>query len=69
MITPAEPFADHNGLVRVGDRLRYAPLSDEAKNQVFLTPESHVTKLIVRGAHFMPKHSGAVYVLAMLRQR
>ena len=64
-----EPFADHNGLIRVGGRLKYAPLSDEAKNQVLLMPDSHVTKLIVRGAHIMSKHSGTEYVLATLRQR
>ena len=64
-----EPFVDNDGLVRVGGRLKHAPLSDEAKNQVLLMPDSHVARLIVRGAHIMSRHSGTEYVLAQLRQR
>ncbi|XP_060871366.1 uncharacterized protein LOC132945610 [Metopolophium dirhodum] len=56
MITPASlaqlaPFVDNDGLIRVGGRLRYSALTEDAKHPILLPHSAHVTKLLIRHYH------------------
>ena len=65
-----EPLLDEEGILRVGDRLRNAPLSEKVRHPV-IVPKNHcVSKLVVRRAHeFQSGHSGKKYVLDLIRQK
>ena len=56
-------------LLRVGGRLRTAPLPLESRNQIILPKEEHVTRLIIEHYHRICGHSGREHVLALIRQR
>ena len=56
------------GLLRVGGRLRHAPIEPHAKHPVILPKQHHVVDLIVRHYHEICGHSGLEYVLSMTRQ-
>lgn len=56
------------GLLRVGGRLRDAPIEPHAKHPVILPKQHHVVDLIVRHYHEICGHSGLEYVLSMTRQ-
>ena len=58
-----------DGLLRVGGRLRHAPIETEAKYPVILPKRHHVVELIIREYHEISGHSGLEYVLSLLRQR
>ena len=65
-----EPFLDEEGIVKVGGRLRNAPLSEKARHPVIVPKNHRVSKLVVRRAHeFQNGHSGKEYVLALIRQK
>ena len=69
-IYPLEPFVDEEGILRVGGRLRNAPLSEKARHPAIVPKNHHVSKLVVRQAHeFQSGHSGKEYVLALFRQK
>ena len=63
-----DPFLSE-GLLRIGGRLGYAPISDEARHQIILPKRHHVVDLIVRYFHEIYGHSGIEYVLSIIRQR
>lgn len=56
-----------DGVLRVGGRLRRASLPQDAKHQIILPKNHHVTNLIVRHYHLVSGHSGREYVLSLLR--
>ena len=56
-----------DGVLRVGGRLRRASLPQDAKHQIILPKNHHVTNLIVRHYHLLSGHSGREYVLSLLR--
>ena len=56
-------------LLRVGARLRAAPLPLESRNQIIFPKEEHVTRLIIEHYHRVCGHSGREHVLALIRQR
>ena len=56
-------------LLRVGGRLRAAPLPLESRNQIILPKEEHVIRLIIEHYHRICGHSGREHVLALIRQR
>ena len=63
------PFLDEDGLIRVGSRLIYSDLPEEAKCPVILPKgDSNVTDLI-RETHCREMHSGAKQVLCTLREK
>ena len=63
-----EPTLDADSLMRVGGRLKYADIDPDAKQQVLLPRDHHLTELIVRHAHVVKcLHSGVEHVLAVLR--
>ena len=64
-----EPFLDE-GLLRVGGRLKNAPLPEKAQNPIILPKNHHVSRLVARRAHeFQSGHSGKEYVLSLIRQK
>ena len=56
-----------DGVLRVGGRLRCALLPQDAKHQIILPKNHHVTNLIVRHFHLLSGHAGREYVLSLLR--
>ena len=63
------PYLDDDGLVRVGGRLRKAPLSEETRHPVILDPKSEVTRLVILHHHLESRCAGDAQVLNNLRQR
>ena len=53
-----DPFLDHQGVLRVGGRLKYANLTASEKHPVILPKRSHVTNLVVSHYHEVVKHQG-----------
>ena len=62
------PYVDNEGILRVGGRLRRAPISEEAKHQIVLPKKHHLTDLIVSHEHRRKGHIGPAHVLSELRQ-
>ena len=58
-----------NGILRVGGRLRNSSIPQNAKHQMILPKEHHVSTLIIRHVHRAVKHQGYNHVLAELRQK
>ena len=58
-----------DGLLKVGGRMRYAPLNYAAKHPVLLPEKHHVTSLIIRDFHQINGHVGSQHVLALIRSR
>ncbi|XP_068750959.1 uncharacterized protein [Montipora capricornis] len=58
-----------NGLLRVGERLRKAPIGEEAKYPILLPKSHHLTNLIVRHYHETSGHAGVEHVLSLTRER
>ena len=64
-----EPFIDGDGILRVGGRLRAAPISDSAKHPAIIQKQHCVALLIARYYHVKEaKRCGGEYVLAALKQ-
>lgn len=58
-----------DGVIRVGGRLSRAAMPDDAKQQVILPKESHITQLVLRHTHDVTAHAGRNHMLAHLRQK
>ena len=58
-----------DGLLRVGGRLRHAPMEVDARYPIILPKRHHVTELFIREYHERCGHSGLDHVLSLLRQR
>ncbi|XP_015514777.2 uncharacterized protein LOC107220623 [Neodiprion lecontei] len=63
------PFLDQQGLLRVGGRLKHAPISFTKKHPILLPSHHHVTDLIIRETHKNAFHSGIQSTLSNLRHR
>ena len=61
------PFFDENKLLRVGGRLRNAPINYETKHPVIL-PKGHLVEIIIDFIHLRYYHSGFKLTLALVRQ-
>ena len=68
-ISPLSPFVDSAGMLRVGGRIKNAPIPASAKHQPILPKEHPVTKLIIIHDHRRNAHVGREHVLANLRER
>ena len=64
-----DPVLSADGIVRVGGRLKNAPVNEQVKSPVLLPKDHHVVFLIVRHFHQASGHSGRGHVLSLLRQR
>ena len=58
----------HNGLIKVGGRIRHANIPEESKHQVILSKYHHGTQLILRNIHENNLHVGREHTLAISRQ-
>ena len=56
-------------LLRIGGRLRKAPIQQERKHQIIIPKESPVAKLVARHYHEMAGHNGLEHVLSLIRER
>ncbi|XP_044597151.1 uncharacterized protein LOC123273738 [Cotesia glomerata] len=63
------PFIDQNGLLRVGSRLKHAPISFSTKHPILLPSHHYVTDLIIRETHKNAYHSGIQATLSNLRHK
>eukprot|EP00112_Aurelia_sp_Birch-Aquarium-sp1_P021942 Seg6027.3 transcript_id=Seg6027.3/GoldUCD/mRNA.D3Y31 product="hypothetical protein" protein_id=Seg6027.3/GoldUCD/D3Y31 len=63
------PFVDADGLLRVGGRLRNAPIPYSAKHQLILPQRHYMTKILILQTHEDNAHAGPEYTLSELRQR
>ena len=61
------PFIDSNNVLRVGGRLKNAPIPDASKHQMIIPRDHPITTLIVRHEHRSNGHVGVEHVLANLR--
>jgi hypothetical protein len=57
------------GMLRVGGRLRNANIPLNAKHQLILPKDHHVSSLIIRHVHQRVNHQGCNHILAELRQK
>ena len=62
------PMLDQDGMIRVGGRLKHAPLTYESKHQIILPYRHHITDLIIAHHHQESGHMGQEFVLSCLRQ-
>ena len=64
------PYLDNSGLLRLGGRLRLAPIEEDSKFPAILPKNHHVSDLIVRHVHeSLAGHSGKDHVLSVLRRK
>ena len=61
------PIVDAEGVLRVGGRLRKAPIPPESRHQCILPSDHHVTRIIVSHEHVTNGHIGPEHILANLR--
>lgn len=61
------PFLDDDGIIRVGGRLRHAPIEYSRKYPIILPKKHHLTELIIRDAHYRNLHAGTQAILADVR--
>ncbi|XP_018374629.1 PREDICTED: uncharacterized protein LOC108768626 [Trachymyrmex cornetzi] len=68
-LSSLHPFLDGQGLLRVGGRLRHAPLSFAQKHPILL-PANHVlTNMLIEREHRRLLHAGPQALLAAIRQK
>ena len=58
-----------DGILTVGGRLHHASLPEDAKHQIILPKDHHVTNLIVWHYHFASGHSGREHLPSLLRSK
>ena len=64
------PFADSDGILRVGGRLEMSNLPYDAKHPLILPKKHHISKLVHAHIHNQGHHNiGVNFALAELRQR
>ena len=63
-----DPFIDHDGILRVGGRLRRANLEYGEKHPVLLPKSHHVADLVVRHYHTRVHHQGRQITHGAIRQ-
>ncbi|XP_070518860.1 uncharacterized protein [Cardiocondyla obscurior] len=61
------PFLDRDDLLRVGGRLRHAPLSYDVRHPILLSSH-HLVRLLIQQTHLRVLHGGLQLTLSTLRQ-
>ncbi|XP_042586327.1 uncharacterized protein LOC122138311 [Cyprinus carpio] len=61
------PFIDRDGLLRVGGRLKHAPIEQGEKHPVIIPGKSHIALLITRHFHERVKHQGRLFTEGAIR--
>ncbi|XP_044590520.1 uncharacterized protein LOC123269053 [Cotesia glomerata] len=67
-ITNLTPFIDHQGVLRVGGRLKNALLDPEEKHPAILPRQSPLTSILIDDSHRKTLHGGTQLTLADLRE-
>ena len=68
-LTPHNPFMDEEGVIRVGSRLMYAEIDEEAKFPAVLPKDDENVRELIRWQHMKDQHAGNKHVLCTLRRR
>ena len=63
-----KPFFDKDGVIRIGGRLKNAPISFDEKHQI-LIPNGYVAKLLAEKFHRLSAHVGINQTLAEIRRK
>jgi len=63
------PFLDSNGIIRVGGRLRHAPINYNQKHPILLPNNHPVTRMIIINIHCENFHSGSQLTLSIFNQQ
>ncbi|XP_015430609.1 PREDICTED: uncharacterized protein LOC107187115 [Dufourea novaeangliae] len=63
------PFLDKEEILRVGGRLKHAPISFDQKYPILLPRKHHLTDLIIEGEHLRQWHAGTQATLHAVQQR
>ncbi|XP_071579066.1 uncharacterized protein [Temnothorax nylanderi] len=63
------PVIDSEGILRVGGRIKHAPLDDDQRHPAILPPGSHLAYLVIDASHRRSLHGGTQATLAIVRQR
>jgi len=61
------PFLDHNGVMRVGGRLKHAILSQDERHPMIVPPNSRMAQLLVDSCHRRTLHGEIQLTLGLLR--
>ena len=67
-LLPLDPFLDTHGVIRVGRRLRRAPIPFEERHLILLPPRNSLTVKILTHFHTVAKHQGRCITNAVLRR-
>ncbi|XP_044595818.1 uncharacterized protein LOC123272871 [Cotesia glomerata] len=67
-VTKLTPFIDHQGVLRVGGRLKNALLDPEEKHPAILPRQSPLTEILIDDSHRKTLHGGTQLTLADLRK-
>ncbi|XP_011312742.1 uncharacterized protein [Fopius arisanus] len=62
-LTRLTAHIDHQGILRVGERLKFAQLDNDSKHQAVIPKESQFAQLIIRDAHLRALHGGTQLTL------
>lgn len=61
------PFLDSDSIIRVGGKLRHAPIEYSKKYPIILPNKHHLTELIIKNTHYRNLHAGPQAILAAVR--
>ncbi len=61
------PFIDQDGLLRVGGRLKHAPIEQREKHPIIIPGKSHIALLITRHFHERVRHQGRLFTEGAIR--
>ncbi|XP_015119094.1 uncharacterized protein LOC107042543 [Diachasma alloeum] len=67
-LTKLTAFMDHQGVLRVGGRLKFSNLHPESKQQAIVPKDSELAELLSRDSHQRTLHSGTQLTLTHLRR-
>ena len=67
-VASLDPFVDDSGVLRVGGRLENSSLRYQLKHPILLSPEDHLTRLIITHYHVKVRHQGRVITLSAIRE-
>ncbi|XP_063914810.1 uncharacterized protein LOC135131161 [Zophobas morio] len=68
-LSKLDPFVDSNGFLRVGGRLKNAPISFDKRFPILLPRNHHVSKTIIRHMHERELHAGTSGTVTAVRQK
>ncbi|XP_015124744.1 uncharacterized protein LOC107046610 [Diachasma alloeum] len=67
-LTKLTAFMDHQGVLRVGGRLKFSNLHPESKQQAIVPKDSELAELLIRDSHQRTLHGGTQLTLTHLRR-